>query len=264
MNRRTFVASSLAAVAASAVEPALGQRNRPAGREYYEIKTLTFASEAARERYSQFMKDAFVPAAKRIGLGPVGGFTVDGKPEDLSMTILLSSPSLDALMGVEHRLLSDAEYLKAGAAVLDLPATDAPYTKSESSLLIAFAGHPRMQPPKEAAGNQPRVFELRTYESHSKKANLKKIEMFDQGETGIFQRAGFQPVFFGETLVGPQVPNLTYMVTYPAVAERDKFWKAFLADPEKARLFAIPEYNDKLIVSKIRSVYLRPTPWSQI
>jgi hypothetical protein len=264
MNRRTFVASSLAAVAAASVEPALGQRGRQTGREYYELRTLTFQSPAARERYGQYVKDAFLPAAKRIGLGAVGGFTVEGKPDDLTLLVLTSSPSLDGLMGVEHRLLSDADYQKAAAQVLDLPATDPPYAKMESSLMLAFSGHPRTTLPKESAANQPRIFELRIYESHSKKANLKKIEMFNEGETAIFERAGFQPVFLAETLTGPQVPNLTYMVTYPAMSDREKFWKAFLADPEKARLFAIPEYSDKLIVSKIRSVFLRPTAWSQI
>jgi hypothetical protein len=88
--------------------------------------------------------------------------------------------------------------------------------------------------------------------------------MFNAGEIGIFDRAGFQPVFFGETLAGPQIPNLTYMVTYPSVDERGKYWQKFLADPEKTRLFAIPEYADKLIVSKIRSVNLKPLPGSQI
>lgn len=264
MNRRTFVASSIAAVAAAAIEPAKGQRNRPTARDYYEIRTMTYQSAEARDRYGKFMAEAFVPAAKRIGLGPVGGFTIEGKPDDLTLIQLTSSPSLDALVGVSRRLLGDSDFLKAGAFLLDLPATDPPYKTCDISLLLAFASHPKTTLPKESAGNQPRIFELRTYESHSKKANAKKIEMFNEGEIGIFERAGFQPVFFGETLSGPQFPNLTYMVTYPSMGERNKLWGAFSSDPEKARLFAIPEYNDKLIVSKIRSTLLRPTAWSQI
>ena len=66
------------------------------------------------------------------------------------------------------------------------------------------------------------------------------------------------------TLTGPQIPNLTYMVTYPSIEARGDFWKAFGADPEKARLFAIPEYADKLIVSKIHSTFLKPLPGSMI
>lgn len=266
MDRRTFVASSIAAIGASvaAESAAIAQRRPAGGREFYELKTITFANAVARDRYSQFMKTAFVPAARRIGLGPVGSFTVEGKPEDLTLFVLTSSPSLESLVGVEHRLLSDSEYVNSGASVLDLPATDPPYAKVESALMLAFSGHSRMTLPKESSAGQARVFELRTYESHSKKANLKKIEMFNEGEIGIFERAGFQPVFFGETLVGPQVPNLTYMVTYPSKAESGQFWQKFLADPEKTRLFAIPEYADKLIVSKIRSTFLRPADWSQI
>jgi hypothetical protein len=134
----------------------------------------------------------------------------------------------------------------------------------ESALMLAFESWPKLTPPKESANEQPRVFELRTYESHSRSANKKKIEMFNKGEAAIFARCGFQPVFFGETLAGPQVPNLTYMVTYPSIEARSGFWTAFGADPEKARLFAIPEYNDKLIVSKIHSTFLKPIAGSLI
>lgn len=266
MNRREFVAGSTAALAAAALtsvgEEAEAQQAR--GREYYELRVLTFASPETMSRYAGFVQNAYIPAAKRAGLGPVGLFSVADKPEERSLYLLISYPSLRAYATHEATLLADAEFKQAGAAVLDLPATDPPFTHEGCSLMRAFEGWPKLKPPKEAAANGERVFELRTYESHSRKANLKKIEMFNQGEIGIFDRGGFQPVFFGETLAGPQIPNLTYMVTYSSIADRGKYWEKFLADPEKARLFAIPEYADKLIVSKIRSVYLKPLPGSQI
>ena len=57
-----------------------------------------------------------------------------------------------------------------------------------------------------------RILELRIYESHSTKAGQKKIEMFNEGgEIAIFRKTGLRPVFFGETLIGPLMPNLTYM-----------------------------------------------------
>ena len=37
------------------------------------------------------------------------------------------------------------------------------------------------------AGRRSRIFELRTYESHSEKASKKKIEMFNSGEIAIFR-----------------------------------------------------------------------------
>jgi hypothetical protein len=130
--------------------------------------------------------------------------------------------------------------------------------------MLAFESWPHLKTPKEATGDQQRVFELRTYESHSRKANLKKIEMFNSGEAALFGKHGFQPVFFAETLYGPQIPNLTYMLTYPSVEARGDFWKAWGADPEKARLFANPEWADRLIVSKIHQAFLKPLPGSLI
>jgi hypothetical protein len=264
MNRRDFVAGSVAIAAASGLTDAQAADRPEGGREHYDLRLLTFATRAALERYALFLKEALFPAVRRLGGESAGAFTVADKPDELSLYLLLSYPSLSAYGTGESRLMADAEFRKAGAAVLDLPATDPPYTYAESSLLLAFESWPNLKIPKEAAGDQPRVFELRTYESHSRKANLKKIEMFNQGEPALFARHGFQPVFFGETLAGPQIPNLTYMLTYPTIEARGEFWKAWGADPEKDRLFANPDYADRLIVSKIHQTFLKPLPGSII
>ena len=261
MDRRTFIASGAAMATVSASEGVLAAPNA-GNREIYELKTLTFASREKMQRYEEFLAAAWFPAVKRISHGLSGAFVQADKPENLTIYQITSFTNAAEWVGFDARLYADEQYRKAGAAVLELSSDDPPYVHSESQVMAAFASWPHIKAPKQTAENQPRVFELRTYESHSRKANLKKIEMFDKGETGIFDRCGFQPVFFGETLAGPQTPNLTYMVTYPSIATRDGFWKAFMADPEKARLFAIPEYADKLVVSKIRSTFLSPLPGS--
>ena len=262
MNRRDFITTTVALAASTGLAEAGAPSNST--REYYELRQLTFESQSGLDRYAGFLKDAYITAVHRLHLGQVGAFTVADKPEALTIYTLQSFASLAAYSAFETHLLADAEYLKAGAPVLDLPAIDPPYTHADSSLLLAFEGWPKLTVPKETKADEPRVFELRTYESHSRNANIKKIEMFNKGESAIFARAGFQPVFFSEALTGPQVPNLTYMVTYPSIAARDGFWKAFGADPEKQRLFAIPEYSDKLIVSKIHSTFLKPIAGSLI
>ena len=134
----------------------------------------------------------------------------------------------------------------------------------ESSLLRAIAGVPKLVVPAGAAENKPRIFELRTYESHSKRANTKKIEMFNTGELAIFRRAGLRPVFFGETLIGTRMPNLTYMLTYDDMAEHDKCWHDFIADPEWKKLSTTPGYTDAEIVCNISNIFLRPTAYSQV
>src|SRR5260370_22248794 len=66
---------------------------------------------------------------------------------------------------------------------------------------------PRLEKPDTS---KPRLLNLRTYESHNERAAKKKIEMFNKGELAIFRRVGLTPVLFGETVVGPAMPNLTY------------------------------------------------------
>lgn len=266
MKRREFVVAGTASTTAlwsadAGADPAPGQRR---GRDTYELRVLSFPSAEARNRYATYLQSAFIPAALRAGSSAVGAFTVADKPGELSIYVLLAFPAIAAYAAAEDRMLADEEFLRAGAGVNNLLPPDAPFSKAESSLLVAFRSWPRIKPPRQATANEPRVFELRTYESHSRKANKKKIEMFNVGESAAFERAGMQPVFFGETLVGPQVPNLTYMVTYPSQAERGALWQKFLADPEMKRLFAVPEYANNLVVSKIRSVNLAPLPGSQI
>src|SRR6266566_2282530 len=107
-------------------------------------------------------------------------------------------------------------------------------------------------------------YELRTYESHSKKSNKKKIEMFNTGEIAIFRRTGLQPVFFGETLIGAKMPNLTYLLVFENMAAREKNWRTFAADPEWKKLSGTPGYTDAEIVSNISNIFLRPTAYSQI
>jgi hypothetical protein len=88
--------------------------------------------------------------------------------------------------------------------------------------------------------------------------------MFHNGEFEIFQRAGFWQVFFGDTLIGPRLPQLTYMVSFPDISEIDVKWTAFRTDPQWVKLAAQPKYSSEAIVSNIDSLILRPTSFSQI
>jgi hypothetical protein len=108
-----------------------------------------------------------------------------------------------------------------------------------------------------------RIFELRVYESHSDAAALRKIEMFNKGgEIPIFRRTGLNPVFFAETLVGPNLPNLTYMLAFENMSARDEAWDKFRNDPDWETLRSDPYYFDT--VSAISDFILRPTAYSQI
>jgi hypothetical protein len=88
--------------------------------------------------------------------------------------------------------------------------------------------------------------------------------MFNRGEIAIFRRVGLNPVFFGEAIAGLRMPNLTYLLAFEDDKARADAWKTFGGDPEWRKLRAIPEYEDKRIVSGIRNVLMTPTSYSQI
>ena len=191
-------------------------------------------------------------------------FTVATGPDSPTIYVLIPYNSIESFLTANNHVDADPDYVKAGAEFLNAPATDPSYLRVESSMMLAFGSIPKLEVPTAAAVKKPRLFELRTYESHSKKASQKKIEMFNRSEIAIFRRTNLAPVFFGETLTGSKLPNLTYMLAFDSMADHDKCWSAFAADPEWKKLSTTPGYTDPEIVSNISNVFLRPTAYSQI
>ena len=259
MHRRQFLASSLAASALA------GQQTSGAkAREYYELRRYSLQRGAQPKLADAFLQEAFIPALNRLSIAPVGVFSADIGPESPSLYVLMPSASVETLVTAAFRLEQDAEYLKAGAAFLNTAAKEPAYARVESSLMVAFEGWPKLTLPPATAEHRSRVFELRTYESATDQDHKRKVEMFNSGEFDVFQRAGFWQVFYGDTLVGPRLPNLTYMLGFPDLAERSRMWKAFGADPGWKKLSSSSRYNFEEIVSNITNIILSPTSYSQI
>ncbi len=266
MNRRTFIkTSTLAATTLAGLNSSLvaAQGTSPMS-EFYELRLYHLRKGPKQKLFDDFYRDAALPAMKRAGLGPIGVFNVMFGPDNPTSYVLVPHKSLDSFATVSARLRADADFVKNGKEFLEATAADAAYVRVESQLMKAIEGVPALEVPKGAAENQPRIFELRIYESHSKRANLKKIEMFNVGELAIFRRHGLQPVFFGETIVGTRMPNLTYLLVFDNMAARDKNWAGFAADPEWKKLSTTPGYTDPEIVTNISNIFLRPAPYSQI
>lgn len=230
------------------------------GRDYYELQTYHLDNEQQRNGFDQFASQAAIPALNRAGVSPVGVFYAE---QELSpIYVLLKHASLESVATLVERLAADDEFRQQGAAFLDAPADQPAFRRMESSLMIAFRGMPQLERPVDAPG---RIFQLRTYESPSVKTGLKKIEMFnDAGEIEIFRRVGLNPVFFGQTLIGSKMPNLTYMLGFSSPDELKANWKKFGGDPDWQRLRLMDEYADKNILSGITNLILKPAKYSQI
>jgi hypothetical protein len=256
MNRRNFVVSAAGASLAGAAQPAAAKN------AVFELRYYRLRNGVQVQRTQQFLGKVFVPAARRAGVGPMGFFSSVIAPESPFVLCLLSYPSLAGMDAALAKLAADKEYASASEeynAVGELN-----FMRMESSLLRAFDTVPQIEVPPTEGGRPARVFELRTYESNNPKTLKRKIKMFDDAEIAIFRRCGLLPVFFGETLIGRNLPNLTYMVAYDDMAARDKAWRAFGADPEWQKLRAQPELADALIVSNISNAILRPLAFSAI
>ena len=266
MKRRDFLASSIAATGVAALHMDTGMAQaQPTGTEYYELRRYQLRVGPMVQRMNDYLKDVSIPALNRAGARPIGAFTVQFGDESPAIYLLLTHRSIQDFATLSARLRSDEAFQKAAAPHADLPATDPAYVRIDSQLMAAAPFMPKIEVPPGAAGNRPRLFELRTYESHSLKARRLKLEMFGPlGELAIFRRTGLAPVFFGENLIGSRLPSFTYMLVYDDMAAREKAWAAFIDDPEWKTLRAKPGYTDPEIVSNISSLVLRPAAYSQI
>lgn len=214
------------------------------------------------QRTTAFLSKGYVPAARRAGIAPVGVFSASIAPEAPFLLVVSGYPSLGAMQASLEKLAADAEYQKLLTEYTSV--ADLGYVRMESTLLRCFDSIPQIEVGAAAEGRGARTFELRTYESDNEATIRRKIKMFGDGEIAIFRRAGLQPVFFGEALVGSTLPRITYMVAYDSMAGRDKAWSAFGADPEWQKLRALPGFADAEIVSNISNAILRPAAGSEI
>jgi len=260
MQRRTFLGSACGAGAAAVGAMAGGARAADvAGKQYLELRLVRLPDAAHRERFEAFLAKDAIPAWNRAGVPCVGVFAdLEGKSDDLRLLL----PYASAADVVAVRRKAWAEILKSPNVpeVVRAEKKDPAYARLSSSFMLAFDGVPKVEVPEQTPG---RIFQLRTYESHSQFKAFKKVDMFNEGgELAIFREVGMAPVFFGETLVGSDLPNLTYMLTFKAMDAKNAAWKKFLAHPDWKKLSKDPQYKDT--VSRITNIMLRPAACSQI
>jgi hypothetical protein len=261
MKRRNFLATlgplAMAPIALHAKD------EEPEGdtRQYLQWIRYTLPGRQDK-RVEEYFEKAAIPALNRIGIKDIGVFSVLYGPNEPSLYILIPHDNSVSLNNYQAQLLADTDYMQAAKSYLESPLSDPAFSHFNRGLMRAFTGIPRVESPKKSLGNK-RILELRIYQSHNHIKAQKKIEMFNQGgELQIFRDTGLRPVFFGETLFGQLMPNLTYMLAFSDMAERDKHWEIFKADQRWDTLRKLEKYKDT--VSNITDFILRPARCSQI
>lgn len=231
-------------------------------RIFFQLKIYKLKTSQQEERVDKYLKEAYLPALHRAGIKSVGVFKPIKKDSlEQLVYVLVPFKSLDQFMKLDAVIAKDKQYLLAGTDYIDAKHTNSPFQRIESILLQAFTDMPGLGTPKLTSTKSDRVYELRSYEGHTEKIYVNKVEMFNKGgEIKLFNRLGFNAVFYGEVLSGSTMPNLMYMTTFNNMKERDEHWKAFVDDAEWKKLSSMPEYRNN--VSRNDTRLLRPTEYS--
>ena len=102
MERRKFLASSLAASAMAAVASSEYLQAAPStGREFYQLRLYRFINGPQRKAADAYFKDALIPALNRLGITPVGVLNLTIGPQTPTVYLLMPGTSLETLITVE-------------------------------------------------------------------------------------------------------------------------------------------------------------------
>lgn len=228
-------------------------------RYYYQIKIYHLKNKAQEERVDKFLKDAYLPALHRAGIKQVGVFKpIVQDASDQLIYVFTAFRKMDQFQSLNKVLENDKQYLASGKDYLGALYNDVPYTRIESTLLLAFSAMPKPATPNLNGPMNERVYELRSYEGGTESYSANKIKMFNEYEVDIFKKLDFNAVFYGQVLSGSKMPNLMYMTTFINKADRDKHWAAF--GPAYKPVSSMPEYQNN--VSKNVQIFLYPTDYS--
>lgn len=258
MERRQFIKTGVVAGAFGVHTPLHAQE----ARAFYEIRTYELRNDLEPARIQAFFGERILPAARAGGFGPIGVFTPEAGLINPSLVVVMSYAAAGDGVDLRRRALANADLdrvwreFETGGAL--------PYVRYDASCYHAFAAHPRVELPQTSAARAPRIFEWRIYESRDQYSLQNKIDMFNREEIRIFRKVGMAPVLFGEAVYGTRLPHLTYMVGFDDMGARMKAWDTFRADPDWVKIRDLPGWSNADAVSTTRTIFLRPTAFSDI
>jgi hypothetical protein len=249
------------------VSTVYGQSRKKAGRqtqEYIELRVYHAADTQQVRIIENYLQASLLPRLENKGFNRIGVFTAinNDTAGDKRVYVLIPFSALDQLDQLarlaDESITDSARAGAYGRALYNHP----PFLRFETIVLQAFEGMPRVQPPALTGSVSERVYELRSYESATEALHQNKVQMFNSGEVALFQRLGFNAVFYGRVLAGSRMPNLMYMTSFAGKASRDEHWKTFGSDPEWKALSSQPGYQHN--VSRSDIIFLRPAGFSRL
>lgn len=273
LPRRAFLKTTVTAGLVGAAAPALAAAAAASGaaakdeREYYDLRAYRLRADGSRALLDRYLETTLIPKLRERGVGPIGAFEeISAEPaasHEPTLWVLIPHRDLASYVSVARDFNADPGVQAAAGAYFSetRKAPNAAYARIDSGLYIAFAGQPKLRLPA-ARQSANRVFELRTYTSVNEERALEKVAMFNNGEIEVMHDVGLSPVFYGQALTGPSLPQLTYMTSGPDMETHLQHWKAFGDHPVWVKLKNDTRYADT--VAKITKWFFKPTTYSEV
>jgi hypothetical protein len=106
------------------------------------------------------------------------------------------------------------------------------------------------------------IYELRIYRCMPGRLPA-LLSRFQNDTLRIWQKHGIRQAGFWTTLIGRSSQEITYMLAWDSMAEREKRWQAFLTDPEWIAVATETE-KDGQLVENISCQLLAPAAFSAV
>ena len=133
MNRRNLIT---AAAAMSVPAPGAPSKNA-----IFELRYFRMRNGAQIQRTTDFLSKSYLPAAQRIGIGPLGFFNALVAEQSPFLLALSSYPSISAMETAMEKMASDKTFQQGFNDYNSM--SELSYIRMENSLLRAFDSIPR-------------------------------------------------------------------------------------------------------------------------
>lgn len=201
---------------------------RPAGAAgekrtgFYMLETFYLQQGSQVARMHDYFNKLALPALQQVEYtGPILYLESLVAPHMPQMVAVYGFQSLEHYWSVYSRIHQNPELVKNFE---QWDSGDPPFDQASSTLLQATDYSPEIVAPAEPP-KAPRLFELRVYHSPTVRQLKALHERFAGPEIQILHRVGVHPILYTSTLIGTNMPNLTYLIP---TNESTSFQRGFL------------------------------------
>lgn len=228
---------------------------------FYVVENFFLKNGTQVPRIHEYLAKGAIPNIQKIHTGPIIALEALVAAHMPQVSLILGFASLEELWNVHGKMIANEEWQAQYRAWEEGPE---PAYESRANVLLQAADYsPEIEISKEPR-KTPRVFELRVYHSPTGRQLAALHERFAGSEIKIFHRSGVHPLFYSSTVFGAAIPNLTYLIPFDSLAEREKAWATFGGDPEwtKVRAESIAKHGQ--VSSIIQMSLYKATPYSPV